>query len=67
MLESTDETAPANQSRFCEESGPPRELLTERVRAGQRERWRVMRRSIWAEIFSLGEWLVSWDQSWGGS
>lgn len=73
MLERRDETAPANQSRFCEERGPPRELVTERVRAGQRARWRVIRRSIWAEIFSFGEWLIWWgsnngedSSTWGG-
>lgn len=39
------EMAPANQSRFSEESGPPQEFCTARVRQGQVERVRAMERS----------------------
>lgn len=45
----SSETAPANQSRLSEESGPPQWFCTARVRAGQRLRRREMPRSkvVW--------------------
>lgn len=39
------EMAPANQSRFSEERGPPHEFWTARLRQGQVERVRAIERS----------------------
>jgi len=44
--------APANQSRFSEELGPPQPFWTARERAGQAERVRAMESSNLARIFS---------------
>lgn len=46
------EIAPANQSRFSEDSGPPHEFWTARVRAGHVARIKAMERSNLAWIFS---------------
>ena len=53
------EMAPANQSRFSEESGPPQEFWTASVRAGHVESVRAIERSnllwIFSIIFQLGK------------
>lgn len=52
--------APANQSRFSDERGPPQEFWTERVRAGQAERARAMERSNLDWIFSRLVSVLGW-------
>lgn len=54
--------APANQSRFSEERGPPHEFWTERVRADQADRTRAMERSNFCWIFSVGVSRFFWMQ-----
>lgn len=63
------EMAPANQSRFSEDWGPPQEFWTARVRAGQVERVRAMERSNLDWIFSgggSGLWYGVWRVEGGG-
>ncbi|KAG5294319.1 hypothetical protein I7I48_10805 [Histoplasma ohiense] len=59
--------APQSQSRLSLEEGPPQELCTARLSAGQELRIRVMPRSNWAEdclfpacsrCFSIGFWVA---------
>lgn len=60
----SSETAPANQSRLSEESGPPQWFCTARVRAGQRLRRREMPRSKVVWVCAGGE-LASGTQRRG--
>ena len=61
------DTAPANQSRFSDELGPPHWLETASDRAGQRERERDIERSRFWEIDSRerGRGLVMGEEGRG--
>lgn len=62
----SSETAPANQSRLSEESGPPQLFCTARVRAGQRLRRREMPRSKVVWVCAEGGVSIWYAKEGGG-